>query len=265
MKSYKKIVLFDMDDTLSDFKTGIIPASAYRAIDLLHERKDILIGMASGRGHFFFRDQRPDIKADAFICVNGQCATVFDDIVFEGKVEDEDVKKLYALLESMNGGLYAVNSFKGIKALLEPKDPVMAIAHSVTRLKDYGSSFSDDYTNHLLQAAFLPEYDEMFEKAFPHLSFHRYYEYMVDIFPKETSKLRGIEAVAKHVGLTMVDVIAFGDGMNDVEMIEGVNFGIAMGNAQPEVKAVADHVTDTVNNDGVYKALLHLELIKEEI
>ena len=97
------------------------------------------------------------------------------------------------------------------------------------------------------------------------MSFHRYYEYMVDIFPKETSKLRGIEAVAKHVGLTMEDVIAFGDGMNDVEMIEGVNFGIAMGNAQPEVKAVADHVTDTVNNDGVYKALLHLELIKEEI
>jgi len=54
-------------------------------------------------------------------------------------------------------------------------------------------------------------------------------------------------------------------GLNDVEMIEGVHFGIAMGNAQPEVKAVADHVTDTVNNDGVYKALLHLELIKEDV
>lgn len=265
MKTIKKIVLFDMDDTLSDFKTGIIPASAYHAIDRLHERKDILVGMASGRGHFFFRDQRPDIKADAFICVNGQCATVYDDIVFEGKVEDEDVKQLYSLLKSMQGGLYVVNSFKGIKVLLEPKDPVMAIAHSVTRLKEYGSSFSDDHTYHLLQAAFLPEYDVVFEAAFPHLSFHRYYEYMVDIFPRETSKLRGIDAVARHVGLTIADVIAFGDGLNDVEMIEGVNFGVAMGNAHPEVKAVADFVTDTVNNDGVYKALLHLELIKEEV
>ena len=113
MKSYKKIVLFDMDDTLSDFKTGIIPASAYRAIDLLHERKDILIGMASGRGHFFFRDQRPDIKADAFVCVNGQCATVFDDIVFEGQVEDQDVKQLYAMLEGMQGGALCGEQLQG--------------------------------------------------------------------------------------------------------------------------------------------------------
>ena len=265
MNQYQKIVLFDMDDTLSDFKTGIIPPSAYRAIELLHERKDVLVGMASGRGHFFFTEQRPDIKADAFVCVNGQCATVFDTIVFEGKVKDEDVKKLYDMLEAMQGGLYAVNSFKGIKPLLEPKDAVMACAHSVTRLKDYGSSFGDEYTYHLLQAAFLPEYDGMFEKAFPHLSFHRYYEYMVDIFPSETSKLRGIEAVAKHVGLSLEDVIAFGDGLNDVEMIAGVKLGVAMGNAQAEVKAVADHVTDAVNDDGIFKALHYLGLIKEKL
>ena len=67
------------------------------------------------------------------------------------------------------------------------------------------------------------------------------------------------------MGLSLDDVIAFGDGMNDVEMIAGVKLGVAMGNAQAEVKAVADHVTDTVNNDGIFKALHYLGLIKEKL
>jgi len=77
MSQIKHIVLFDMDDTLSDFKTGIIPESAYKSIELLKKRGDTVVGMASGRGHFFFIEQRKDIIVDVFVCVNGQCTTLY--------------------------------------------------------------------------------------------------------------------------------------------------------------------------------------------
>jgi hydroxymethylpyrimidine pyrophosphatase-like HAD family hydrolase len=87
---------------------------------------------------------------------------------------------------------------------------------------------------------------------------------MVDIYPKNTSKLTGIKAIANHFDLTLDDVITFGDGMNDLEMVQGVKMGIAMGNANPKVKEVAAMVTDSVNENGIYNALIKLGLIKEE-
>ena len=200
---------------------------------------------------------------DAFVCVNGQCTTLFEKIVYEAYVTDEDLNHLIDVLKPMQGGLFAVNSFYGIKSILEVTHPDMKNSHSVTRLKDYGSHYSDEYKNHLLQAAFLPEFDSYFEKEFPSLSFHRYLDYMVDVYPKGTSKLTGIKVIAEHFDLSLEDVIAFGDGMNDLEMVQGVKMGIAMGNAHPKLKEVAAMITDSVNENGIYNALIRLGLIKE--
>ena len=59
----------------------------------------------------------------------------------------------------------------------------------------------------------------------------------------------------------MADTIAFGDGRNDIEMLETVAMGVAMGNAVPEAKAVADFETDRIENDGIIKALKEFRLI----
>ena len=55
--------------------------------------------------------------------------------------------------------------------------------------------------------------------------------------------------------------MAFGDGGNDIQMLSHAGIGIAMGNASDEVKKVADFVTDSVDEDGVYKALKHFKVI----
>lgn len=55
--------------------------------------------------------------------------------------------------------------------------------------------------------------------------------------------------------------MAFGDNLNDLEMLKGVGIGVAMGNAEEETKAHADYVTDTNENDGIYKALKYFEII----
>lgn len=55
--------------------------------------------------------------------------------------------------------------------------------------------------------------------------------------------------------------MAFGDGGNDIPMLMHVPLSVAMGNAKEDVKSIASYVTDTVENDGIYKAMKHFQLI----
>jgi Cof subfamily protein (haloacid dehalogenase superfamily) len=75
------------------------------------------------------------------------------------------------------------------------------------------------------------------------------------------SKAEAIETVAQHFALNLHDVIAFGDGENDLSMIRAAGVGVAMGNALPSVKAVANLVTKSNDEDGIALALEELKLI----
>ena len=65
----------------------------------------------------------------------------------------------------------------------------------------------------------------------------------------------------KHFGWTRDEAIAFGDGGNDVAMLEYAGIGVAMGNACDDAKAAADYVTTDIDKDGIAKALRHFGLV----
>ena len=73
----------------------------------------------------------------------------------------------------------------------------------------------------------------------------------MDLSPVGVSKASGLDYVAAELGVSAADVIAIGDGRNDLEMLRWAGRGVAMGQAVDEVKAAADAVTDTVYDDGV--------------
>lgn len=77
----------------------------------------------------------------------------------------------------------------------------------------------------------------------------------IEVNPIGVNKANGLETVCKEMGLTMDEVMAVGDSLNDLKMIEQAGLGIAMGNAQEKVKQVADFITDTNDNDGVAQAI----------
>ncbi len=77
----------------------------------------------------------------------------------------------------------------------------------------------------------------------------------IEVFAQGVSKRRGIQELAQTLHLKREEIMAVGDHFNDREMLEWAGIGVAMGNAEPEVKAVADWVTDRVENDGVAAAL----------
>ena len=75
------------------------------------------------------------------------------------------------------------------------------------------------------------------------------------IMHKDATKGKAVSAIAEYWNITISDIVAFGDDYNDIEMLQGCGTGVAMKNAIDEVKAVADYVCDTNDNDGIAKWL----------
>jgi len=81
---------------------------------------------------------------------------------------------------------------------------------------------------------------------------------MVEVTPRGGSKARGLEILTAHLGCSPENAVAFGDSGNDVNIMQRAGFSVAMGNAMDEVKAIADYVTDSVENAGAAKAIKEL-------
>lgn len=77
----------------------------------------------------------------------------------------------------------------------------------------------------------------------------------VEANPAGVNKAAALQFVCDRIGITMNEVMAVGDSLNDIKMIQEAGIGVAMGNAQEAIKKVANAVTDTNNNDGVAKAI----------
>ncbi len=77
------------------------------------------------------------------------------------------------------------------------------------------------------------------------------YTAWLDLAPEGVSKASGLEQVADRLGIDQADVLAIGDGRNDVEMLSWAGRGVAMGESPLQVQECADDVTETVENDGV--------------
>ena len=104
------------------------------------------------------------------------------------------------------------------------------------------------------------EPDERRLKTLPALPWCRYQkEY---IFVEPADKAYGIRQILAHEGGAPADVVVFGDGINDLSMFTGEWTGVAMGNAAPELKAVADLVTAPAGEDGIFRACEQLGLFE---
>ena len=77
----------------------------------------------------------------------------------------------------------------------------------------------------------------------------------VEINDKNAHKGNAIRQLAQHLGLDMSQVLAFGDGSNDITMLQEAGIGVCMENGLDSVKAVADYITDSCDEDGVAKAI----------
>src|SRR5699024_11035818 len=109
---------------------------------------------------------------------------------------------------------------------------------------------------------FCPECEEkQYEEMYQDLEFIRWHPVSVDILAKCGSKAIGIEQIAQRLRASTENIYAFGDGRNDIEMLQSVENSVAMGNAEERVKQAAKHVTKSVEEDGILHGLQMVGLL----
>lgn len=254
-----KAAFFDIDGTLFSHTIHAIPESTKRTVKLLRE-KGIKVFIATGRSlKETKRVPLGDMKFDGYVTLNGQiCLDAEEKILFEAPIKGED-------------GAYLLDAFVNKKfplAIVE-KDRIYInyIDDSVIRaqksvnipllpIKEYQGAPIYQFIGYMNR-----EETGKIAPKIPNCKITRWYDEGIDIISKDGGKANGIQKVLEFYGMTKEEIIAFGDSDNDMDMLEFAGIGVAMGNAEESVKAVADYVTTDIDEDGIWNACKHFELI----
>lgn len=251
------IIFFDIDGTLAEGTN--VPQSAADAIARTREAGN-LVFICTGRPRWYAQ-RTFGAYADGFVCCNGRLAVRGDERVIDQHVNHQTIEQIVQILDKHNAG-YA---FFGLDQLFYGGNP----AYRKTAEQVHGE---------------LGELDMALEQGLPLYSYDIFFR---DAAEREAiaADLEGISLVNPHgphpsadvtvagygkgdacrdvtatLGIALEDSYAFGDGVNDISMLEAVGHGVAMGNAMQATKDVAEFVTTGIHDDGVANGLAHYGL-----
>ncbi|CAH2715053.1 Putative bifunctional phosphatase/peptidyl-prolyl cis-trans isomerase [Neobacillus rhizosphaerae] len=257
----KTIVFFDIDGTLLN-EEKIIPDSMKRAVRLLQD-KGIHTVIATGRVPKMCYWIQKELNIDSYVSMNGQY------VVFEGKeiysnpINSEIVQSLTSVTTS-NGHALAYCSHHDFKVSKRNHPYIEASFDSL--MMPYPEVDEEFYKNRAIYQGHLycgRKDKQMYVDQFPDLRFIKWHDYAYDILPKGASKAVGIHKLLEVLDINIENSFAFGDGLNDLEMLTSIGTGIAMGNAVPEAKAAADVITTSSSKDGILNGLLQVGLLEK--
>jgi len=258
-----KAAFFDIDGTLVPLETKHYSEKTKLALQQLRSR-GIKTFVATGRAKQ--EVQRAGLldglEFDGYVTANGQYCYDAEGIYFESPIPAEDVKNLYDFLqENPVSCLFMEEDRSYINLVDQRVTEIFDELH--TALPPVGDV--ERILSHKLYqiAVYLPHSEE--EKILslmPGCKATSWHPLELDILPKEGGKMPGILATLERFSLKPEEVMAFGDGKNDRDMISFAGIGVAMGNAAEECKAAADYVTDPAAEEGIYTALQHFGLVE---
>lgn len=261
-----KIIFFDIDDTLYYKKETRIPESITQEVLPKLKARGIIPAIATGRCIGAFpKAIKPYLNQDGFelfVSINGQFNRYKDTIISQYPLSTERIEKIIKHLSALNieYGFVTTEQFAVSKNTPE-------VIESLTPIKEDYIIDPEHYKNHTVIQMLAFYSQEQSQKVInsgmldEDLKEVRWHPFAVDILTKKNSKAKGIQDVLTYLNLDMKNAVAFGDGLNDLEMLSHVGFGIAMGNAVPELKKMADYVTSPIEKDGILTALQKFNII----
>lgn len=262
-----KSIFFDIDGTLISFQTHAMPESTRKALALLRSR-GIKLFLATGRSPHSLPQVEEILKFrfDGFVMLNGQYCLVNGEILRDECLPVDSLEQIYAYMHKNDISCdfleidYVYANFINDKMIHLQK-----FLGKTFRLSPVGEK-ERIYQHRTYQICpfIMPEEEAEFFQNMPGCRGVRWNPLFVDVIPENGGKAAGMREILSYFGFLKEECMAFGDGGNDIEMLDFAGTGIAMGNASNEVKAAADYVTGEVDKDGIYQALLHFGLIEEE-
>lgn len=256
-----KAIFFDVDGTLLSHDTHGVPESTVRALEALRE-KGILTFLATGRHTSMLREILPmdALHFDGIVSLNGQYCCDERSVIYHCPLETSAVAALLDYLKAHPHPCILVEADRMYinfhNALVEQ---VQAAIHS--EMPELGD-LDRGYTQPIYQAILYMSEENLAKlPPLPGIKLTRWNLGGADLIPAKGGKAVGIARVLQHYGLDKSETMAFGDGENDVDMFAAVGTAVAMGNACAEAKAAAHYVTDDVDRDGIWNALVHFSVI----
>ncbi|MGC6769841.1 Cof-type HAD-IIB family hydrolase [Enterococcus sp. LJL51] len=256
----RKLFAFDIDGTLLGTDKQALD-STREALAALRKQGH-LVTIATGRSRYMAQKVIFDLAFDNYILCNGAAAFLDHEQYYQNLLDEDELLRFAAELEKNELGLAYVGLDEVKKKNKHRANQVVEAMRSIDfHDLDYDEQFQQSADIYQALAFYDESLEGTFEQQFPKFRFVRWHPESVDILPENGSKAATILNLADRVGIKQEDIIAFGDGDNDREMLREVGVGVAMGNAQPHVQREAKLVTDTNDQDGIWKALKELNFI----
>lgn len=260
-----KMLVLDIDGTLTNSNKDI-SENTKRGIKNIMERGHKVV-LASGRPTPGMRRYADELELEKYggylLSFNGgriiDCQT--GEIVYQKVLPKSVIRGLYKFAEERDAGII---TYLGDKIILGTRvDKYIEIESRfngmpIKKVDNFVEYVDFDVNKCLITAE--PEkaggyVKELQEKYGEILSVYRSEPFFIEVMPKNIDKANSIDRMLNTVGLTRENIICCGDGYNDMSMIQYAGVGVAMENAQPEVKEAADYITDSNDNDGIVKVI----------
>ncbi|MBM7573240.1 Cof-type HAD-IIB family hydrolase [Aquibacillus albus] len=256
----RHIIFFDIDGTLLN-EDKLLPKSAKDAIfslkELGHE-----VAIATGRAPFMFEDLREELKIDTFVSYNGQYVVLNGEVIYTNPLNKDALESLTELAVS-NDHPVVFMDHEDMKANV-PEHEYIKESISTLKIKQFPThdpSYSEG--RELYQSLlFCKEGEEThYQDKYKQFDFVRWHPLSTDILPAGGSKANGIEKIIEKLGIAKQFQVAFGDSLNDLEMLSQIENSVAMGNGHDLAKKAAKYETKSVEEDGILHGLKMLGLL----
>jgi Cof subfamily protein (haloacid dehalogenase superfamily) len=255
-----KAVFLDIDGTMLSFETHRVPDNTRMALQEARNR-GIKIFVSTGR-HGSDIINLDGLEFDGYITLNGAYCWIGDQVIFKKHIPHEDLAAFIHYDEAV----------KPVPCFFVEADHVFANREDalVTQMMELVEFTprpvvpSHEFLGkEIFQlTAFFPDEDEStVMQHLPGCGVTRWYPTFADIVARDIDKSVGLERIGACFGFNRDEMMAIGDGGNDISMIQYAGIGIAMGNADENVKRIADYVTASVDDDGIGKAFRKFGII----
>lgn len=257
----KKVLVLDIDGTLTNSQHEVTRKTR-EALDETRRQGHIVV-LASGRPTGGLRMMTKALDFEHYggyaISYNGACVTevATGETIFKNAVPDYVPAWMhqYALEHGMGMCTYVGNVVLcGTKTDRFIERETVLNEFTRVQVEDFSGYMKTDFYKILLTAppTLAKEHETRLARRFMNrLSVYRSEPFFIEVMNRGVSKADAIAGLLERLGLEREDVIACGDGLNDLSMIRYAGLGVAMGNAQPEIKAAADEITLTNDEDGL--------------
>ena len=254
----KGLVFFDLDGTLLN-KKGQVDLEVIEAIQQLKENGYEPL-LATGRSPIEVSEVILSTNIHSGIFMNGQVVIFKGELLIHHEIPKKTIEKLLQFAKKNGHGItcYNVDAFKIIETVPFAQE---AYGYIHTPIPDVVPTFYKEQVVNMMLLLSRDNNDETYQQAFPELRFIRNFPYALDVIIAGNSKATGIRALIRTLNNDSITTYAFGDGANDLEMFQEVNFSIAMGNAISLLKEKANYISIDHDKGGVIQGLKHYHLI----